>query len=192
MLYNYLKWLILLFTLSLFSCQKIEISKDIFFDYKQFSKLTISADKKIINNFYESKVNGNYIDYYLNQSPKDYLNIWFQDNINIIGNENIFEINLLDASLKKSEVLNNEASKYGEKTIYLFELSFLVEYKLYNEEGLLLASVIAETKRTTSSGKFISINESNNIIDLLIFDSLNDFSKKTEELVSMHMNNYIL
>ena len=118
MLYNYLKWLILLFTLSLFSCQKIEISKDIFFDYKQFSKLTISADKKIINNFYESKVNGNYIDYYLNQSPKDYLNIWFQDNINIIGNENIFEINLLDASLKKSEVLNNEASKYGEKTIY--------------------------------------------------------------------------
>jgi hypothetical protein len=55
-----------------------------------------------------------------------------------------------------------------------------------------LANSIVEAKRTTTSGKFISLMESERIIDTLILDCLIDFSKKSEELIKIHMNNFIL
>ena len=74
----------------------------------------------------------------------------------------------------------------------MFEVSFLVEFILYDDSALVLANSVVEAKRTTTSGKFISLMESERIIDSLILDCLIDFSKKSEELILIHMSSFIL
>ena len=77
---------------------------------------------------------------------------------------------LLNSSLKKSEIKNNELNKYKEKTIFLFEINYLVEFILYdNNNSILSQCTIVEANRSTTSGKYISIQESEKIIDYLIF-----------------------
>ena len=192
MIKNNLKYLIFVMISGLFSCQPIEILDDIVFDYNQLPKIIISAEQKKIFELYESKYIEPYIDHSLENPPKEYLINWFEKNLSIIGTENLFVINILDASLKKSEVPNPNAKHYREKTIFLFELSFLVEFILYDDSKFVLANSIVEAKRTTTSGKFISLMESERIIDTLILDCLIDFSKKSEELIQIHMNNFLL
>ena len=114
------------------------------------------------------------------------------NNIDLIGNENKFEVNILESSLKKSEIKNNEQKKYKEKTIFLFEVKYLVEFILYSDNNSTLGSLTVEAKRTTTSGKLISVQENKNIINYLIFECLNDFSKKSEELIKVHLKNYVL
>ena len=192
MLKNNLKNLILIVVTGLFSCHPVAILDDVVFNYDQLPKIAISAEQKKIIELYESKFIEPYIDHSLENPPKEYLINWFEKNLNIIGTENSFVMNILDASLKKSEVPNINKKKYGEKTIFLFELSFLVEFILYDDSKFVLANSIVEAKRTTTSGKFISLLESERIIDTLILDCLNDFSKKSEELIQIHLNNFIL
>ena len=55
-----------------------------------------------------------------------------------------------------------------------------------------MSTVTVETKRSITSGKFISLMELDRIIDSLILDALTDFAKKTEELIKIHMSGYIL
>ena len=110
----------------------------------------------------------------------------------IIGTENKLIINIIDSSLTKSEVENANAKKYEEKTIYLFEINYLAEYILYDDSNAILSSTTVETKRSITSGKFISLMESDRIIESLILDALTDFAKKTEELIKIHMSGYIL
>jgi hypothetical protein len=184
------KYLILIFLL--FSCQQIEILDDIVFDYNQLPKIVISAEKKNVKELYESKFAEPYIDHSLDRPPQHYLNKWFENNLNIIGKENIFVINIIDASLKQSEIPNIDSKKYKEKNIFLFEVSFLVEFILYDDSSLFLANTIAEARRTTTSSKFISLIETERIIDSLILDCLKDFSKKSEELIRIHMESFIL
>ena len=59
---------------------------------------------------------------------------WHNKNILKIGNENKLVINILDASITKNEIENVDAKKYEEKTIYKYELFFLVEYELYDRQ----------------------------------------------------------
>ena len=101
-------------------------------------------------------------------------------------------INILDASLKKISIENLESKKYEEKIIYKYEVSFLIEYLIYDEFNILLANSIVESKRTTTSGKYLSINEYENILDLLIIDCLIDFIDKSNELLKLHMKNYLI
>lgn len=183
---------ILLLLFVLLSCQQLEILDDIVFDYNQLPKIIISAEEKQVKEFYESKFVEPYIDHSLEKSPKYYLKEWFENNINIIGSENFFTINILDASLKKSEIPNTDLKRYQEKTIFLFEISFLVEFILLDDSNLLLANTIVEARRTTTSSKFISLMENERIIDILILECLKDFSKKTEELIRLYMTNFIL
>jgi hypothetical protein len=89
-------------------------------------------------------------------------------------------------------VANANAKKYEEKTIYLFEINYLAEYILYDDSNAILSSTTVETKRSITSGKFISLMESDRIIESLILDALTDFTKKTEELIKIHMSGYIL
>jgi len=182
----------LFFTLSLFSCQPIEILDKITFDYKLLPTIEISAKQINIIELYESKYADPYVDHSLDSPPSEYLIKWFNNNINIIGTQNKLIINILDASLKKTEILNAQEKKYEEQSIFLFEINFLVEYILLDNSGFTLAKTIVEANRTTTSGKFISIMEINLIIDNLILESLRDLSNKSEELMQIYMRSFVL
>ena len=176
----------------LFSCQPIETLDEIVFDYNQFPSMVLNVDRKKINDSYEPRYSEPYIDYSLENPPKEYLINWFKNNFNTTGTENLLVMNILDASIKKSEIPNVNSKRYEEKTIFLFEASFLVEFILYDDSTLVLANSVVEAKRTTTSGKFISLMESERIVDNLILDCLIDFSKKSEELILIHMSSFIL
>ena len=193
-IYNYfLRFSILLFFLfSLSSCNKIEVIDKIVFDYNQLPKIVFSAEQKIIKETYETKFSDPFIDYSLSKPPKEHLKSWIESNFSIIGTENKLIINIIDSSLKKSEVVNANANKYEEKTIFLFEINYLADYILYDNSNAMLSSTTVETKRSITSGKFISLMESDRIIDSLILEALTDFAKKTEELIKIHMSEYIL
>lgn len=184
--------LLYFFTLSIFSCQPLEMLDKVAFDYKLFPTIEITAKEINIIELYESKYAEPYIDYSLNNTPNEYLIKWFKDNIKIIGAQNKLIINILDASLKKTEILNEKGKQYSEQSIFLFELNFLVEYILLDDSEFLIAKTTVETNRTTTSGKFISIMELNSIIDNLILESLKDFSNKSEELIQIYMRNFVL
>ena len=185
-------FLLYFFTLSLLSCQPVEILDKVIFDYKLLPTIEISAKQINIIESYESKYVEPYIDYSLNDSPNEYLIEWFENNISKIGSQNKLVINILDASLKKTEVINGNANKNKKQSVFLFELNFLVQYILFDDSDFILAKTTVEANRTTTTGKFISIMESNLIIDNLILESLRDFSFKSDELMQIYMKNFIL
>jgi len=174
------------------SCNKPEVLEEIVFDYNQLPKIIFSTKQKEIKETYETKINEPFIDHLLSQPPKERLKSWIENNFDIIGTENKLIINIIDASLKKSEVVNVDANKFEEKTIFLFEIFYLVEFTLYDDVNAILSTTNVETKRSITSGKFISLMESDTIINSLILDSLIDFAKKTEELIKIHMSKYVL
>ena len=190
---NFLQFFILLiFLFAVSSCNKIEVLDEIVFDYDQLPKIAFSAEQKKVIETYETKFSDPFIDYSLPKPPKEHLKSWIESNFAIIGTENKLIINIIDSSLTKSEVANANAKKYEEKTIYLFEINYLAEYILYDDSNAILSSTTVETKRSITSGKFISLMESDRIIESLILDALIDFAKKTEELIKIHMSGYIL
>ncbi len=190
---NFLQFFILLiFLFAVSSCNKIEVLDEIVFDYDQLPKIVFSAEQKKVKETYEAKFSDPFIDYSLPKPPKEHLKSWIESNFAIIGTENKLIINIIDSSLTKSEVANANAKKYEEKTIYLFEINYLAEYILYDDSNAILSSTTVETKRSITSGKFISLMESDRIIESLILDALTDFAKKTEELIKIHMSGYIL
>ena len=190
---NFLQFFILLiFLFAVSSCNKIEVLDKIVFDYDQLPKIFFSAEQKKVIETYETKFSDPFIDYSLSKPPKEHLKSWIESNFAIIGTENKLIINIIDSSLTKSEVANANAKKYEEKTIYLFEINYLAEYILYDDSNAILSSTTVETKRSITSGKFISLMELDRIIESLILDALIDFAKKTEELIKIHMSGYIL
>jgi len=190
---NFLRFFILLILLFAFpSCNKIEVLDEIVFDYDQLPKIVFIAGQQKVKETYETKFSNPFIDYSLPKPPKEHLKSWIESNFSIIGTENKLIINIIDSSLKKSEVVNANANKYEEKTIFLFEINYLAEYILYDNSNAMLSSTTVETKRSITSGKFISLMESDRIIDSLILEALTDFAKKTGELIKIHMSEYIL
>ena len=185
-------FLLYFLTLGIFSCQPLEMLDKVAFDYKLLPIIEIAAKQINIIELYESKYAEPYIDYSLNNSPNEYLVEWFKNNIETVGGQNKLTINILDASLEKTEILNVKAKKYAEQSIFLFELNFLVEYVLFDDSDFIIAKTTVEANRTTTSGKYISIMESNLIIDNLILESLRDFSYKTKELMKIYMRNFVL
>lgn len=192
MLENKNKILILIILLFLSSCQKVEILDSIVFDYNQFTKISINAEKKNTIILYEPKFVEPFIDHSLDNSPILYFQAWTANNIQTFGTNNQFEINIIDASVKKTEIPNIDSKKYEEKTIFLYEVNYLVEFVIYDDSNFKLASTIVEANRTTTSGKYISLIETERIIEDMIYKCLKDFSNKTKELIKDHMKQYIL
>ena len=186
------KFIFILTIFFLYSCQSTKEIKSVVFDNSKFAKITINAESKLINNVYESQFVDPYIDHSLEFSPIFYFKSWAEQNIQIFGNENKFVINIVDASMKKTEIDNNDKKKYSEKTIFLYEIFYLIEYNLYNDNNELLASTKVEGTRSKTSSKFISLIESENIIDNLILNSLKDITKTSKEFVDKHMSQFIL
>ena len=187
---NYISITIIIFFIS--SCQPIETIDSKVFDYNQFNNINIVSKEKIINQIYEPIYDKVYIDNALENEPNDYLKKWLSKNIDIKGNQNVLEINIINSSLKKTEIKNKELKKYKEKEIFLFEITYLVEFILYDNNNLILASVIVEANRSITSGKYISILESEKIIEHLIFNCLKDFSIKAQDLINIHLKDYII
>ena len=75
---------------------------------------------------------------------------------------------------------------------YLYELNYDIEFFLYNDNQELLANTKVKVFRSTTSAKFISLNERDKILDNLTINSLKDLSKKTLELLKDHMSEFIL
>ena len=187
-----MKKLIIFICFILISCQPIELIEPVIFDNDQLSNISISVENIEIIETYESKFSDPYIDHSLNNPPIKRLKSWIQTNINVFGTENKLEINILDASIKKIETKNKEAKKYEEKDIFYYEIFYLVEYNLYDDTNYLIASTIVESFRSTTSGRFISIIETEQIIDNIILDSLRDISNESKKLINQYMANYIL
>ena len=176
----------------LFSCQPIEVLDDVVFNYNQLPKISINAKEKLVSEVYEINYIDPYIDHSIKVPPILRLNDWISQNISIFGSENKIIINIIDASLTAVERKSKEKKKFHEKTEYFYEIHFLVEFQLYNDSNFMLATINAETQRTTTSGKFISLSEKEIILDTLILDALRDISIKSEELLKTHMSEYLL
>ena len=137
------------------SCQPVEILKPIEIDTSKLDTISINAKVIEINEKYNAVFSQNNIEEQIQTSPIDLMAEWNNQNILKIGNENKLVINILDASIKKSEIMNVGAKKYEEKTIFKYELFFLVEYELYDDSGFLKANTTVETMRSTTSQKYI-------------------------------------
>ena len=186
------KIFILLFLILITACQSVGKVEKINFDNNQLTKfdmLSTSIQKNII---FEKKISNPYIGHTLEINPTERIVSWIDDNFKAIGNENIFYINIIDASLTMKEVENNDAQKFDEKNIYKYEIFYLVEYNLFDDTNNLIRTTLVESTRSTTSAMYISINEQDNIINDLIYLGLLDLSNKSKELLSKYMSDYII
>ena len=188
-----MKKLIILF-LSFFisSCQPIENVERVVFDNKQFSKFDILSTSVEITEIFEKKISNPYIGHTLQVDASQRIINWVNDNFKAIGNENLFTVTILDASLTQIEFENNEAKNFDEKTNYKYELFYLIEFDLHDDSRNLIASTVVENSRSTTSGLLISIQEREKIINDLVYHGLNDISNESKQLLIKYMGDFIL
>ena len=187
----FLKNSFLLIFLVTLSCQPVEILKPIEIDTSRFEKISINAEKIEVNKKYNSVFSKSNIEDKIQKSPINLMSEWNSQNIIKIGNENKLVINILDASIKKTEIMNVGAKKYEEKTIFNYELFYLVEYELYDSSGFLIANTTVETSRSTTSQKYISLNETEIIINDLLILAMKDYIDETKNQLSKYMADYL-
>ena len=176
----------------LFSCQSVEILDEVIFDNNILTKININAEQKYINEVYEINYVDPYIDHSIKNTPVLRVKNWLDQNINIFGTQNKLTINIINASLTRIERKNNSKKKYEENTEFFYEMNYKLEFLLYDDNDLILATTIVEAKRSTTSGKFISLSEKEKIIDTLILDALIDVSLESKELLKKYMFEFIL
>ena len=173
------------------SCQPVEILKPVEIDISNLEKISINTKEVEINNKYNPIFAKNNIEDQIKNPPIDIMIKWNNENIIKLGNENKLVINILDASITKNEIENVDGKKYEEKTIFKYELFFLVEYELYDNSGFLKVNTTVEASRSTTSQKYISLNESEIIINDLLFLALKDYVNETKNQLSIYMGNYV-
>ena len=177
--------------LFILACGPVEIISPLEYDISKLIKISINSNKITVNSDYNPVFSENNIEDQLKDPPILQIQNWIKQNITSFGNQNEFVINILDASITKKEIDNLEAKKYEEKTIYLYEVFFLVEYELYDDAGYLLANTTVESSRSTTSQKFISLNETELIIYDVINKTLLDFTNETKSMIQIYMQEYI-
>ena len=187
----YLRNSFILILFMILSCQPIEILKPIEIDTSSFEKISINAQQIEINKKYNSVFSKSNIEDQIQKTPINLMVEWNNQNILKLGNENKLVINILDASIKKNEIMNVGAKKYEERTIFNYELFYLVEYELYDSSGFLIANTTVETSRSTTSQKYISLNETEIIINELLILAMRDYIKETKKQLSIYMGDYL-
>ena len=187
----YLKNSLILIFLIVLSCQPVEILKPIEIDTSQLDNISINLKDIEINKKYNPVFSQDNIEEQIKKPPIDIIVEWHNKNILKIGNENKLVINILDASITKKEIENVDLKKYGEKTIFKYELFFLVEYELYDDSGFLEANTTVETSRSTTSQKYISLNEVELIINDLLFKAMKDYINEAKNQLSIYMGDYL-
>ena len=184
-------YLVVIISLYVLSCQPIEIIEPVTFDYSKLDKISISANEIIINSEYKPKFSNKNIEDQIPNPPINIIKEWNNQNILNFGKENKLIINILDASIIKQEVNNIEAEKYEEKTVFKYKIFFLVEYELYDNSNFLIANTTVESSRSTTSKKYISLNERDIVINNLLHNALKDFIKETKSMMNTYMFGYI-
>ena len=187
----YLKNSLFLILFFILSCQPVEILKPIEIDISKLEKISINAKEVEVNIKYNSIFSQNNIEDQVANPPIDLMQLWNKENIIKLGNENKLIVNILISSLTKSEIDNVDAKKYEEKTIYKYKLFFLVEYELYDSSGFLKSNATVETSRSTTSQKYISLNETELIINDLLILAMKDYIKETKNQLSIYMSDYL-
>ena len=187
----YLKNSFILILFIIISCQPVEILKPIEIEASRFEKISINAEQIEVNKKYNSVFAKSNIEDQIQTSPINLIAEWNSENIIKLGNENKLVINILDASIKKTEIMNVGAKKYEEKTIFNYELFYLVEYELYDSSGFLIANTTVDTSRSTTSQKYISLNDTEIIINDLLILALKDYINETKNQLSIYMGNYL-
>ena len=175
-----------------YACQPVEKINHVVFDNNQFAKFDILSNSIEISEIFEKKIVDPYIGHTLKVNPSQRVINWLNDNFRAIGNENKFNIKILDASLTQTQVENKEVKNFNEKNNYKYELFYLIEFSLYDGFNNILATTLVETSRSTTSGLYISIQEKENIINDLIYLSLEDLSNESNELINKYMGDFIL
>ena len=188
-----MKKLFLLFSiLFIFSCQPVEQLDSIVFDNQQLSKFDVFSKTIEIKEIFEKKFSNPYIGHTLEVDPSQRITSWVNDNFKSVGNENIFIVSILDASLLQTQFENTQAKNFDEKINYKYELFYLIEFNLLDDSRNLIATTLVENSRSTTSGLYISINEKENIINDLIYQSLKDLTLESNILLKQYMSDYIL
>ena len=182
---------LILFLFFVLSCQPVEILKPIEIDTMRFGTISINAKNIEINKKYNSVFSQDNVEEQVQKSPIDVIAEWHNKNILKVGNENKLVINILDASITKNEIENLDAKKYEEKTIFKYELFFLVEFELYDNSGFLEANTVVETSRSTTSQKYISLNEVEIIINDLLYLAMKDYIYEAKKQLSVYMGDYL-
>ena len=173
------------------SCQPVEILKPTEIDISKLKTISINAKDIEINKKYNSIFSQNNIEEQIQKSPIELMMEWHGKNIIKIGNENKLVINILDSSISKNEIENIDAKKYEEKTIFKYQISFLVEYELYDNSGFLIANTTVETLRSTTSQKYVSLNEIEIIINDLLILAMKDYINETKNQLTVYMDDYL-
>ena len=188
MYYKYIAFFLITFIVS---CQPVEIIKPVEFDNSKLIKIFINAKEKNINIKYNPIFAKENIEDQLKVNPLTLIQSWVNENIVLFGNQNKFVINIIEASIFKKEIENVNAKKYQEKTVFYYEVFFLVEYAIYDDKDYLLANTTVETTRSTTSQKYISLNETELIISDLLNKSIKDFVKETKLMTDLYLSSYI-
>ena len=184
------KLISLFLLLFILACEPVEIISPLEYDISKLAIISINSNKIKVNSDYNPVFSEFNIEDQLKNPPILLIQNWVKQNIRSFGNQNEFVINILDASITKKEIDNLEAKKYEEKKIYLYEVFFLVEYELYDDTGYLLANTTVESSRSTTSQIFISLNETELIINDLVNKSLFDFINETKSMIQLYMQEY--
>ena len=195
-MFNKISFISLIFIclLVLLSCQKTIILEDVVFDNSLLNKITINAESKEIKVSYETMFNEPFIDLVMETMPSTRIISWLDNNISNFGTENKLVIDIHNASITRNDI-NMEVNVAGiikKQDEYLYELNLEVLFILYNDSNQILATTKTEVLHTTTSKKFISLNQRNQILDNLTLDSLKDLSNKSVELLKIHMFEYML
>tara|TARA_B100000965_G_C19543626_1_gene736743 strand:- start:868 stop:1437 length:570 start_codon:yes stop_codon:yes gene_type:complete len=180
------------FLLNIMACQPVEKVNLIVFDNTQFAYFNILSTSIEITEIFEEKISDPYIGYTLKVNPSERIINWINNNFKAIGNENNFNITILDASITQNQFENKQAKNFDEKNNFKYELFYLLEFNLFDNSNNLIASTLVEVSRSTTSGVYISLEEKEIIIDDLIYQSLLDISIETELLLTKYMADYIL
>ena len=187
----FLKNSFILILFMILSCQPIELLKPIEIDTSTFEKISINTELVEVNKKYNSVFSKSNIEDQIQKSPINLMAEWNSQNILKLGNENKLVINILDASIKKTEIMNVSSKKYEERTIFNYELFYLVEYELYDDIGFLIANTTVETSRSTTSQKYISLNETEVIINDLLILAVRDYINETKNQLFIYMGDYL-
>ena len=187
----YYKKFLILVIFFIYSCQPLELMSPIQLDTSLLQKISINSKEIIIQKKYNPVFSNENIEDQLIIRPIVMIESWIDSNIKAFGNQNNFVITIYDASITKKEIKNTEAKKYEEKTLFYYEILFLVEYELFDDNNYLLANTTVETSRSTTSQKYISLNEKEIIINDLLNKAVKDFVNESIVMTKLYMNEYL-